>query len=248
MLDATLKRTGSNHNDAPSRFDAARLATHLPAARVGDGHAILGIAPGQALRVPVHGRGCGRFPGVTAQDFESLSAPRSTPETNTWERPGARALADAPGASVGSAAGAEASAGTAEDRAGADRVGPCRGKRVNALTSVLRWSQELELGGLTRADIARREGTSRARVAQLMELQRLSEGEQQAILQGDRVCSIREGRPPPATHGSRALKSAQSAGPPRNGPSVGVWRLLAPDRRADYAVRRCERARGPKKP
>lgn len=66
------------------------------------------------------------------------------------------------------------------------------GEAVNALRRVMAWADEIAGGSVTRADIARREGVSRARVTQLMRLLRLRETDRVAILRGDRVCSVRE--------------------------------------------------------
>ena len=45
---------------------------------------------------------------------------------------------------------------------------------AEALKRALRWQEEIEKTGITRADIARREGLSRSRVTQIMHLLDLS--------------------------------------------------------------------------
>lgn len=70
--------------------------------------------------------------------------------------------------------------------------GSVSGEAVNALAKVLRWAEEIDAGLATRADIARREGVSRARVTQLMKLLDLGHDVREAILSGEKVCSVRE--------------------------------------------------------
>lgn len=66
-----------------------------------------------------------------------------------------------------------------------------KGQAVNALRLALGWQAEIETGGITRADIARREGLSRARVTQVMALLDLPDDVQQQLLDGDERWSIR---------------------------------------------------------
>lgn len=53
------------------------------------------------------------------------------------------------------------------------------------------WAAEIEAGEVTQADIARREGMSRARVTQLLSMLDLGAEEQDAVLRGHLVWSIR---------------------------------------------------------
>lgn len=53
------------------------------------------------------------------------------------------------------------------------------------------WADELEAGGITQADIARREGVSRARVTQMLALLDLDEAKRAELLRGDLMWSIR---------------------------------------------------------
>ena len=66
------------------------------------------------------------------------------------------------------------------------------GEAINALRRAMGWAEEIETARVTRADIARREGISRARVTQIMSLLSLPPDEQSAILNGERLFSIRE--------------------------------------------------------
>lgn len=60
-----------------------------------------------------------------------------------------------------------------------------------ALRMALAWSAELESGNVTRADIARREGVSRARVTQILRLLGLPDKLQRELLAGTIALSIR---------------------------------------------------------
>ena len=62
---------------------------------------------------------------------------------------------------------------------------------AHALRMALSWSAELESGGISRAEIARREGISRARVTQILRLAALPEERQRELLAGTVVSSIR---------------------------------------------------------
>jgi len=67
-----------------------------------------------------------------------------------------------------------------------------KGQAVNALRLAQGWQAEIEAGGITRADIARREGLSRARVTQVMALLGLPADVQARLLDGQEQWSIRE--------------------------------------------------------
>lgn len=70
--------------------------------------------------------------------------------------------------------------------------GSVSGEAVNALAKVLKWAEEIDAGVVARADIARREGISRARVTQLMKLLDLGNDVREAIQAGEMICSVRE--------------------------------------------------------
>jgi ParB-like chromosome segregation protein Spo0J len=54
-----------------------------------------------------------------------------------------------------------------------------------ALRRVLAWQAEIQSGAVTQADIARREGYTRARITQLMKLTRLPDQIKQMLLAND---------------------------------------------------------------
>ena len=53
------------------------------------------------------------------------------------------------------------------------------------------WAAEIEAGQVSQADIARREGLSRARVTQLLSMLDLGPEQQEALLRGHLMWSIR---------------------------------------------------------
>jgi len=63
---------------------------------------------------------------------------------------------------------------------------------TDALRLAHQWRAEIEANGITRADIARREGLSRARVTQAMALLDLPDDVQQRLLDGEEQWSIRQ--------------------------------------------------------
>ena len=66
-----------------------------------------------------------------------------------------------------------------------------RNGAADALRTALAWSRELDLGGISRADILRREGLSRARVTQILRLVELPDERKRELLDGIAVLSIR---------------------------------------------------------
>jgi hypothetical protein len=70
--------------------------------------------------------------------------------------------------------------------------GPVSGEAINALVKAMQWADEIESGLMTRAEIADREGVSRARVTQIMRLLQLGQDERDALLSGAKVCSVRQ--------------------------------------------------------
>lgn len=72
------------------------------------------------------------------------------------------------------------------------KAGTRRGRAGEALRLAQAWQAEIESGGITRADISRREGLSRARVTQVMALLDLPDDVQQRLLDGEEQWSIRQ--------------------------------------------------------
>lgn len=70
------------------------------------------------------------------------------------------------------------------------RGGPAWPDAVNALRRALEWQAEIGGGDISRADIARREGVTRARVTQVLKLLDLDADVQEALLDGEVVWSI----------------------------------------------------------
>lgn len=72
-----------------------------------------------------------------------------------------------------------------------ERVPVVHDGALEALCLAQTWQAEIEAGGITKADIARREGLSRARVTQVMALLDLPDDVQQRLLDGEEQWSIR---------------------------------------------------------
>ena len=63
---------------------------------------------------------------------------------------------------------------------------------ADALRLATQWAAEIEAGEVTQADIARREGVTRARVTQVLSLLDLDDQKQEEVLRGDVMWSIRQ--------------------------------------------------------
>lgn len=69
--------------------------------------------------------------------------------------------------------------------------GPVSGEAVNALKHARGWAEEIASGDLSRTELARREGLSRARITHVLALLELPADLQEKLRSGDEIWSVR---------------------------------------------------------